>query len=53
MNEKGAIATLILVFLPVYFAFVSMITQFEIIDLIYLIVVFALVVRYYVSKKKA
>lgn len=53
MNKKGAMATSILVFLPACFAFVSMITQFEIIDLMYLIVVFILVVRYYISKKKA
>lgn len=53
MNEKGAIASLILVFLPVYFAVASMIIQFEIIDLLYLIVVSVIVVRYYISKKKA
>lgn len=51
MNGKGATATLILVFLPIYFAIIRMIFQFEISDLIYLLVVLVVVVRYYISKR--
>ena len=53
MNQKGGTAALILVFLPICFAIVSMIFNFEVIDLLYLIFISAVVVKYYIKKKKA
>lgn len=55
MNNKGKgeTASLILMFLPTLFAIISMIFEFEIYDLLYLIIIFGIVVRYYINKKKA
>lgn len=52
MNEKNARVTLISVFLPVYLAIARLIIHFEIFDLLYLVVIFMFVVRYYITKGK-
>ena len=53
MNQKGATVSLILVLLPVCFAITSMVFQFDIIHLLYLLVMLVLVVRYKINKRKA
>lgn len=53
MNQKGATVALILIFLPICFAIISMIISFEVIDLMYLAFISTIIIKYYIAKRKA
>ena len=48
IKEKVAVS---LVFLPTLFAIVSMIVDFDISDLMYVVVILFLLIRYFIKKK--
>lgn len=51
MDKKGEMTALTLMFLPLCYAVINIMIQLKIIDLLYLIVVFVVFLKYYITKK--